>query len=105
MSCFSFTFQYIDHLVGDRDPDPFPVQFSPLLLSWFHCFKFYCSARAEGFEPSSSVLETDLLAITISPHFILSFFFLSWCPVELNHDPRDFTPVHFYPFCQSTICL
>jgi hypothetical protein len=22
-------------------------------------------------------------------------------PVELNHDLRDFTPTHIYPFCQS----
>ena len=25
--------------------------------------------------------------------------------MELNHDLRDFTPAHIYPFCQSTICL
>src|SRR6202008_4839232 len=81
-------------------------------FNFLHCccsdsivLHFLSFARVEGLEPSSPVLETDLLAITINPHSILSFFFCLWCPVELNHDLRDFTPVHFYPLCQSTLRL
>src|SRR5690242_9819120 len=35
MSPFFFLHQYTAHFFRDRDPDPFSVQFSPL-LSWFH---------------------------------------------------------------------